>query len=461
MQHSPSPEGERLSGDRDAHRAERSRRVKWSIVSALMTKPLAVVMPIVTVPLFLHYLGRERYGLYESVGALTIWLGLSNAGLTLGLVNNLTACHVAEDRELARRHVSSLFFILLCTTTLMSLAVMVAVPLISWQGVFPADSALARSETPWAVWTAALITLWGLLLGIPQAIYTGYQENHLNNVWDGLAKLLTLLACVLVMYTRWGLVGTIVASAGTAILVRTANVIVLFGWAKPWLRPSLRYFDRKLLLGTVRQGIGLFVISSSAVAIFQAGKLIIGHFIGPDAVAVYSVTGRPFLVVFGFYTLLMAPLWPAHGEALRRGDVEWAKRALQLSVSLGCGAVVACGAVMYLFGDTILRVWTRGAFVQVSGPLVFAMTALFVVWVWMSSQSILLNSAGVLRAQMWLIGLHAVLSVIVAVVVARPFGVIGVAWSVSITGLFTSVWGYPWLLRRHIFCRVREAKDPS
>src|SRR5439155_14321633 len=131
-------------------------------------------------------------------------------------------------------------------------------------------------------------------------------------------------ACVYVGWARvGGLVGVILASAGAALLVRILNVLVLFTWEKPWLLPHPRYFDLKLLRGTMRQGFGLFVIGSSVLGIFQVDKLIIGHFVGPDAVTQYSVIGRPFLLVFGLYSLVLGPLWPAHGEALRRGDVEW------------------------------------------------------------------------------------------------------------------------------------------
>ena len=185
--------------------------------------------------------------------------------------------------------------------------------------------------------------------------------------------------------------------------------------------PSPRYFDRSLLYGMIKQGIGLFVINTAAMSIFQVDKLIIGKMLGQDAVADYSVVGRPFMLVFGLYSLLLAPLWPVHGEALRRGDTEWVRRMLRLSVLAGCGGVIACGVAMFFFGDKILTVWTRGQMVEVSRPLVVAMTALFVLWTWMASLSILLNSAGVLRAQMWFISAHALLNLMLAFALAKPY----------------------------------------
>src|SRR5205085_1798405 len=88
------------------HGAERNRRIRRSVFTAILTRPLAVVISFVSVPLFLKYLGAERYGLYEAIIALSMWLALSNAGLTVGLVNKLTDCKVSGDRLLARQYIS-------------------------------------------------------------------------------------------------------------------------------------------------------------------------------------------------------------------------------------------------------------------------------------------------------------------------------------------------------------------
>jgi O-antigen/teichoic acid export membrane protein len=264
------------------------------------------------------------------------------------------------------------------------------------------------------------------------------------------------VACIAIVRTDWGLAGVIVAAAGTMVCVRIVNTIFLFVWEKPWLFPRFKYFDSALIYGMLKQGIGLFIIASSSTAIFQIDKLIIAHFRGPYEVATYSVIGRPFMLVFSVYIMILGPLWPAHGEALRRGDIDWVRRALRLSIFGGCVAIVMCGLAMFFFGDQILRIWTRGAMMSVPRSLVVAMTALFLMWIVMGSISILLNSAGILRVQTWFVTAHAALNLIIAIAVAPRYGATGVAWSIPIAGLFTSAWGYPWMLRRYVLDRRWE-----
>src|SRR5262249_40098559 len=75
--------------NQQAQRGERLSRIKKAVVSSIIIRPLALIIPLVTVALFPKYLGEERYGLYQLVGALVMWLGMTNLGLTMGLINKL------------------------------------------------------------------------------------------------------------------------------------------------------------------------------------------------------------------------------------------------------------------------------------------------------------------------------------------------------------------------------------
>jgi O-antigen/teichoic acid export membrane protein len=438
-------------------RAVRVERIKLSIFSSLLTKPLAVIIPFVTVPLFLNYLGTTRYGLYGSIGALAAWLALSNIGLGLGLINKLTDTHVSGDRELARRYVSTILVAILAISVFGIVVLSIVSPLVDWRRVFPTDDPLALRETPWAFWVSGVAVFVGFIASVPSNIYAGYQETHRNNIWDGMAKLSTLIASLLVVRTNLGLVGVCVAVTLVPGLVRLANTIDLFAREKRWLMPHPRLFDRTLLRVLMVESVSLFILHMAAVGIFQVDKVVIGSVLGPEHVTAFDVLGRLFLIVFGMFILVLAPLWPAYGEAFRRGDFRWIKKAVRLSALLGCGAMAACGLTMYFFGEALLRLWTRGQDVELSRMLVLGITATFVSRAWVECRSIVLIGAGYLVPQMYFLGANAILNIAIAIVGAKLFGVEGVAWSIPISTILTSGWGYPLMISRCLRSRAAAA----
>jgi O-antigen/teichoic acid export membrane protein len=308
------------------------------------------------------------------------------------------------------------------------------------------------------VLAAGAITLASLVLPV-NPVYTAHQEIHRNNLWDAASKLAGLAASVAVTRTHWGVVGVVLAASGAPLLVRLVNTADLFLREKPWLMPTPRLFDRTVLRSMLGQGLCFLVLQAGVVAIYESDKLIILKVLGPDAVTRYAVPGRLFLMMYALFMLMIGPLWPAQGEALRRGDFAWMRRALRTSLVVGCGAFLLFGAAMFFFGPALVRAWS-GQRVEFSKTLVAGMTLMFALRAWVDCRSIIVNSAGILLPQLAFYGGHAALNVALAFLMARRFGIEGVAWATVLTALVTSAWGYPWMLRKYIFANAPQSPGP-
>ena len=439
-------------------RAERTRRLKRTFVTSLFFRPLAAVIPFVTAPLFFKYLGgKERYGLFETIISMSVYLGMTNAGLALGVVNKLTDCNVSGDRDLARRYVSSLFFALIGIAIVLGLAISIVIPFVDWRTLLNIKSALAIRETPWTLWVTAILTLVGLLAAVPSAVYMAYQDLEINNYWDGASKILTLIASIAIVRTRFGLIGIGAAVIGVPALVRIVNSFVLLVYEKSWLRPSLRLFDRSLLRAAMSQGISLFILQLSVVALFQSDKILITMLIGPEEASGYSLVGRLFLSGYGVFLLFLTPLWPAFGEAIRRHDLAWVKRCMRISLVTACGGMLLCGIILYFASGVIFRTWMHHK-IDVSRSLILAMTAMFVMRAWVDCRATVLNPANVLWPQVVFFVAHAALNLMAAIFMSRRWGVEGIAWATPLTALLTTAWGYPLMTRK--FFRTAEANAP-
>ena len=446
-----------IVSDINAHRGKRQRRLLWSIGTSFLVKPLSLLVPLVTTPLFLKYLGPEGYGLFAAVASLAMFLTLINSGLAGGLVNRLVECEVAGDRILARRYMSSLMitlFVLICSGIVIWSVVAFSV---NWSRVFSIGNPNLAAAAPWVVLITGVCTMLCLLLGSPQVVAIAHQEVAMLSIWDGIGKIASVCACVLVVYTRWGLIGVAVAVSGTQLLSNIALCAFIFA-RRPWLAPHPRYVDRALLRRLVGDGFYLFLVNVAILLIFQCDKLIIANRLGAAAVTEYDLVGRLFLMMYGVFVACWVPLGPAYAEALRRGDIRWVQHGVRLCILLGLALSIGCGIALLVAGDYIFAHWTRNVVNHVPRGLILAITATFVLRVWVDSRSIALNAINVLRAQAVFIGLHAILNLAVALILSRRFGVQGVAWATPLTALLTTAWGYPWLMRQHLpeYAKVDE-----
>ncbi len=448
----------RAAADPDAHGRERSRRLRLSVLSGVLLKPLALLTPLVTTPLFLKYLGDEGYGLFQTVLGLSVLLSLSNAGLQLGLMNRLIDCHVSGDRVAARRYISSLTITLAVILTVAAVLWTIATYVVDWASFFKVSDPQIAAATPWIVWITGIATLAGLLFGLPITIYFAYQETVRVYLWDGIARIATLLASIGVVYTHFGLIGVAVATAVTPVAVGGVNNLVLFA-QRPWLRPRLMDFDRSIVRGTLGDGFYMFLLQMAVIALFQCDKLIIGSNISAKAVTPYALLGQVFVMAYGAFMVLLSPLWPAHGEAYRRGDIPWIRRKVNFSLAVAFTLIVGCSVVLLGFGDTLFRLWTHGKVTHVPRTLILAMTALFLLRAWVDCRAVVLNPANILLPQVRFFLAHMGLNLILALALVKPFGVAGVAWATPIAALFTTAWGYPWLLNRALKERAATAAE--
>ena len=60
---------------------ERYRRVALTVMSAAGAKIVAVVTMLISIPLTLHYLGTERYGVWMTISSIVTMMGFADLGM--------------------------------------------------------------------------------------------------------------------------------------------------------------------------------------------------------------------------------------------------------------------------------------------------------------------------------------------------------------------------------------------
>lgn len=217
----------------------------------------------------------------------------------------------------------------------------------------------------------------------------------------------------------------------------------LFGFRKPWLRPRLADATRTAAGHVLRLGL-LFLTLQVAVSVaYASDNLIAASVLGLESVPQYSVPFTLFNVPAMFVTLMLAPLWPAYGEAIARRDTAWVRRTLKKSLYLSIVASGLASFALVTAGKPILAVWV-GRGIEPTWALLFGLGVWLVVSSAGNAGAMLLNGANVVRFQACCAVLMAGAAVVLKIILTRWFGVAGIVWGTVIA--YVTFAGVPYVM---------------
>ncbi len=407
---------------------ERFRRIGLTTATSIAARGIGFATSMITVPLTLHYLGTERYGLWATLSSVIALASFADLGVGNGLLNALASAHGRDDREAGAREVSTAFILLLTVAATLGVAFLAAYPYIDWARLYNVRSPAAGAEAGPATAAFVACILAHLPLGVVARIRHGYQEGYRTSLFDAAGNVLGLLLVLLAIKFRMPLVWLVLAMAGAPVLASLIHTAVLFGRDRPWLRVDLGRFDRRTAMRLLHHGGLFFALQVAATFASAPDNVIIAQTLGPTSVAHYAVVAKLFSVSVLLSDVALAPLWPAYGEAMARGDLRWVNHTLGRSIRVAAIASILFALLLVVGGNAILAKWVGPGFDASLGLRLGLGTWTIVSTVGMAV-AMYLNAANLLRVQVACALAWVPASLALKVMLVTRWGIAGVPWA--------------------------------
>jgi O-antigen/teichoic acid export membrane protein len=438
---------------------ERFRRAALTTVSSGGARAIGMMVSLVTVPLTFSYLGTERYGLWMVLISLVMSvMGFADLGIGNGLINAISEAYGKDDHRLAREYFTSAFFLMLCIALFFALVGAVGYPFVSWIRVFNVKSAAVAAEGARAFVVLYACFVVGIALGVISRAQAGLQQGYFPQIIGAAGSIFTLLGLLLVIALHGSLAWLVFASNIGGIIATLVNGWLLFR-ACPWLFPTWEAYRQSSAIKLLKLGGMFFVLQCAVTLSFTSDNIVIAQILGAAAVAMYAVPQKLFSLVTMVVSMAIGPLWPAYGEALARGDVEWVRRVFRGSLWLVLGITVPSCTLLALAGPWILRVFF-GKSLHAPTSLLIVLAVWGVVSAVSTVASVLLNGAGVLKVQIVLSVFASLANLGLSIFFTRRFGVMGVCLGSIVTQLLIAFPTYFVLIPR-LFSDLRSKKGES
>ena len=416
------------SADDHSRGAERNRRAALTGGTATLARVVQISTSLITVPLTLKYLGNERFGLWMTISSVLAMAAFADFGVGNGVLNTVAKAFGRDDMEGIRKAVSSGFALLNTIAALLLLAFFAIYRFVNWADFFRVVSPQARTEAGPALAVFACCFAFNISMDVVQRVQLGLQQGYRYGLWQMCGSLAGFIGVLAGVWLRVSLPVLVVAIAGAPIFATALNAIHFFGFVRPDLRPSRELVSRDIINQIAKLG-GLFFVLQMVVAVsFSADNFIIARTLGAVNVPEYSIPQRMFALVTMVSAMLVAPLWPAYGEAISRGDMTWVRRTLRGSLLLVLAVTSAASATLLLLSHRLIHWWV-GSRIHPPFLLLVGLAIWTVVNCCGDALASFLNGASIIRFQVVVASIFGCGCLVLKLFFVRHYGIEGVPWA--------------------------------
>ena len=417
---------------------ERNRRIALSTFSGIISQSVNYPVMILMVPLLLHYLGKEQFGLWLAISSGGAVAQFGDLGLGNGLVNLLGKAVAHHDQRLAKSYVSSAVMVLCGMAAIMAILGSVVVCNIDFVKFFQISDAGMSIVAKKAVAIYFLFLLANVVFGVGNKIRIAFQEVYINNFQLTVAKVLMLTGVLVGIACRLDFLYFIVILAGAQVVTTLINCLAIFGRSHVWIRPDIRHINYQVVKELFASGGYFFIAGIGGMLAIQLDSVVIGRFLGVDQVPSYAVPLKLYMIAGSCLSFVLTTLWPAFREGLLRDDLVWVKRTFWRSFILTYGIISLGSLVLIAASPVLVRIWTGG--VLDIGIQMRITLGIYAVVAQVGPMAMLLNGANILKPQAIFTTLNGVFNLVLSIFLVQKVGLIGPLWGTIIAQIIFG-WG--------------------
>jgi len=432
---------------------ERFARTFRGAAAQALSRVIMMVLPLVTIPLTINYLGHERFGMWMAISSLSALFAVTEGGISNALITPVAQANALRDDGAIRRLLASAMALIVPVAVVIGCLALCAGGLVPWRSVLNLKSDLAVREA------APVFQILGAAVAISFVSSAGLKMrrglHHIAAVatWETLGALLAvpalLAATVLKLGTPWL----------AAALLLTPQAVNLFGLAVFFARrrmyvPSLRDVERAAVRRLMRSGAMFLTASLASAVVIGLDPMFIAKVGSAEDVSQFAVAQRLFGLPFVLANFWFYSQWPIHAEALHRGEIGWVRSSFLAALG-GSAAMSAAIALTLVAGfGVITKLWI-GTAMHPGALLLWSMAAYSILTVVTGACSMLIYALEARREQTVIMALTILCVVPLKIALLHLFLPAGAVLATVIVYLAVQVIPFAIIIPRRL--RARQA----
>lgn len=402
----------------------RARRLFSGVSASYVRFAITGVCSLVAVPVYLHFLGKEEYGLWLAVLSALVPLSLMSIGFPTISQNLLAEARATGDWERAGRVLATSFVSLLVAAIAACLLMFLGLRVGVVQELLKASPGLRTEVAP-----ALVIALAGFAFSQPLQVFRlafrAFERVDLEQYGLAALGVINLFLNILVLWAGQGIIGVALVYAVLQLAGGSFFFVALFR-EFPQLHFSVRIFSLRLARQMLPPGFHFFVVSVSGVLMWGIDNLVISGMLGVVFVTAFAIAARLMSMLREMLSMPFSTSGPTITALGAEGNQKALRRLFYYSTRLALLGAVLFGIELGFFGRRFVALWA-GPSVVVDPATFVALVGILIINVLQQPAYAYLIATTRHRTFAWLSLLEGIANLVLSCWWISKWGVLGVA----------------------------------
>ena len=390
-------------------------------------------------PFIIHRLGNVAYGVWVLAIGVMAYLGLLDLGMQSAVLRFVSKGHTQNDHQGASEAISAALWVRLQISALilvLSAGLAAVFPLI-----FKVPAELAGDARKAILLTGVKMAI-TMSIGVVAGVLSALNRYDLQNYLSMVQTAVRVIGVVAVLRTGHGIVAIAVCEL-IAVLIYNALLV----WVAHRLYPQLQILPNKPKRETLKRiwtySSYAFLTTVAIQLIYQTDTIVVGKFVSVAAVTYYAIGYSLCSYTSQAINSIGATFVPAASTYEAAGDTN----SLLMLYKNGTRATLAVSLpiliTLMVRGRSFIGLWMGPQYSHSSGTVLIILCSTFLfVFANRTAQAIAFGVEKHKMGAIWAIG-EGVVNLSLSIVLARRYGIYGVAIGTAIPSLLVNVILWP------------------
>jgi O-antigen/teichoic acid export membrane protein len=403
---------------------DRSTNTVKNIIASFGIKGISILVQLLLVPLTINYVNPTQYGIWLTLSSIIGWFSFFDIGFGNGLRNRFAEAKATGDYDKAKAYVSTTYICIGVIFTIVWILFLCVNCFIDWSKILNAPAQMAKELSVVALIVFSFFCM-QILLKTINTVLIADQRPAKSAFIDMLGQVLVLLFIFILTKTTHGSLLYLSLALGISpILIMIFSSLWFYKHEYKPYKPSIRLFDKKIVLDIVGLGSKFFIIQIGVIIIYQTNNIIIAQICGNLDVTIYNIAFKYFSIVNMILTMILVPIWSAYTDAYVRKDIVWMKSAIKVLERIWLVMVIIL-FIMLLSSSVIYKIWIGD---NISIP--FAVSLLVSIYMLIMTRAGIylnpINGIGKIKIQMYSNIICCILNIPIAIFLGLQWGLPGI-----------------------------------